>query len=133
MILKACVMRPKGSLSVKVYDNLFRGFSGLRDVELSVGRVMRKYGEDREMEGLIFDDISTDDTVAIHIAGEEEVSDYWEGLKKNGGEVIGVCEYLYERFSSMYRRGGSFDEAGYVDMLKWVLDEARRFEGEIGG
>lgn len=116
---------------MKQYDYLFEGFSKLKDVELSVARVMRKYGEDREREGLLLDDISTDDAVAIHIAGEEEVSDYWEGLKRNGGGLIGVCKYLHERFSPIYKREGWFDESAYIDRLEYVLTEARRFEDKM--
>lgn len=123
----------KSLLGYEMDRDLFKGFVGLKDVELTVSKVMRKYGEDCERRFIAKDymSISMDEDIAIHIAGEEEVSDYWEGLKGNGGTVIGVCEYLIERFYPMYRHHNWFDESGYRDKLRWVLDEARRFEGEV--
>lgn len=121
-------MSTTGLFDAEVCNYLYDGFKDLKDIELAVAAVMRKYGEDREMEGLLLDDISTDDAVAIRIAGEEEVSDYWEGLKKNGGGFEGVYDYLCERFKPMYWCEGKFDERAYVDMLEGILWEARRFE-----
>lgn len=117
-----------------VYRNLEKALRGLRHVEMSVGKVLRKYGEECEREGMVVGEdgeLSAVDQQAVWDAGMSEEGKFWDYLdgRDNSQGVYDVCEYLWNRF------GGYDGDEGrviQVAMLKWVLIEAFKLEGLEG-
>lgn len=114
------------------YRNLLRGLGGLRYSMINVGKVMRKYGEEGEREGMVDDangDLSAVDQQLVWDAGMGEEARYWEWLEGRSGSVMDVADYLWERFSG---EGDDGDKVVHVCMLEWVLEECRKLEGREG-